>query len=345
MTGPSAAVVICAYTLDRWTDLTEAVSSAAGQAPPPDELWLVVDHNPDLLERARAELTGAHPRLRVIANQRKKGLSGARNTGLEHAGADVVVFLDDDATATEGWLAHILAPYADQDVLAVGGAAEPRWPEGEARPPTLPAAGASDRGELDWVVGCTYAGQPHALQAVRNLMGCNMSFRREVFSVVGGFSEELGRVGRIPLGCEETELCIRARAARPGAQIVFEPRALVRHHVSTDRLTWRYLRHRCYAEGISKAAVAVMVGQDRALETERSYVTRVLPRGVLREVTAAASPRGGDRLRRLEGALAIVLGLGATVLGYGRGRLSAARALRADPAGSRTPELRTTSAS
>jgi GT2 family glycosyltransferase len=345
MTGPSAAVVICAYTLDRWTDLADAVSSAAEQTPPPDELWLVVDHNPALLERARMELTAAHPGLRVIANERKKGLSGARNTGLQHAGAEVVVFLDDDATATEGWLARLLAPYADLDVLAVGGAAEPRWSAGDQRPATLPVAGGSDRGELDWVVGCTYAGQPQALRAVRNMMGCNMSFRREVFSEVGGFSEELGRVGKIPLGCEETELCIRARAARPGAQILFEPHALVRHHVSSDRLTWRYLRHRCFAEGISKAAVAVMVGQDRALETERSYVTRVLPRGVLRELTAAARPGGGDRLRRLEGAFAIVLGLGATILGYGRGRLSAARALRDGAAATPAPELRTASTS
>jgi GT2 family glycosyltransferase len=345
MTRPSAAVVICAYTLDRWADLAEAVSSAAGQVPPPDELCLVIDHNPDLLERARTELSAAHPRLQVIANQRKKGLSGARNTGLEHVSAEVVVFLDDDATATEGWLAHLLAPYTDLDVLAVGGAAEPRWPEGEERPPTLPAAGALDRGELDWVVGCSYAGQPTELRAVRNLMGCNMSFRREVFAVVGGFSEELGRVGKIPLGCEETELCIRARAARPEARILFEPRALVRHHVSNDRLTWRYLRHRCYAEGISKAAVAVMVGQDRALETERSYVTRVLPQGVLRELAAATRPRGRDRLRRLEGGFAIVLGLTGTVLGYGRGRLGAARALRDGSAGSRTPGLRSASTS
>ena len=44
-------------------------------------------------------------------------------------------------------------------------------------------------------------------------MGCNMSFRREVFERIGGFAEEIGRIGKNPLGCEETELCIRARQA------------------------------------------------------------------------------------------------------------------------------------
>ena len=51
-------------------------------------------------------------------------------------------------------------------------------------------------GELDWIVGCTYTGQPTEQAEVRNLMGCNMSFRREVFERVGGFAEEIGRIGQ-----------------------------------------------------------------------------------------------------------------------------------------------------
>jgi len=327
MSPPTTAVVVCAYTLARWDDLVAALDSAAGQSPAPDELWLIVDHNPDLLDRARHELVALHARLQVRPNDRKQGLSGARNTALDLATADVIVFLDDDASADDGWLAALTAPYANAAVMAVGGAATPRWPEGRTRPVTLPA-GQGDRGELDWVVGCTYRGQPSTAQPVRNLMGCNMSFRRGVFAEVGGFSEDLGRVGKTPLGCEETELCIRARAARPGADILFVPSALVRHHVSTDRLTWRYLRRRCFAEGVSKAAVAAMVGQDRALETERSYVSQVLPGGVLRELRMAVTATGPDRARRLSGAAAIVLALGSTVLGYARGRVSAGAVLQ-----------------
>lgn len=321
MTRPTAAVVVCAYTLERWDDLSAALRSAAAQDPAPQELWLVVDHEDELLARATAELAPEIPGLQVIENQRRQGLSGARNTALEHVGADVVVFLDDDACAEPGWLAALLAPYADPEVIVVGGVARPRWPAGAVRPATLPSAGPEGswevRGELDWVVGCTYAGQPAQLSEVRNVMGCNMSFRLSVFTQLGGFSEDLGRVGKVPLGCEETELCIRAASLFAGGQILFEPRARVRHHVSPDRLTWSYLRRRCYAEGVSKAAVSVMVGRDAALATERGYVTRVLPAGVARELVAALRGRAAGRVA---GAAAIVLALTTTTIGYLRGQ-------------------------
>ncbi|MCW2811471.1 MAG: hypothetical protein JWP61_1929 [Friedmanniella sp.] len=334
MSGPTTSVVVCAYTLKRWDDLVAAVTSAAGQDPAPDELWLVVDHNEELLARARAELVPRVPSLRVVPNTRKQGLSGGRNTALELVGAEVVVFLDDDAQAEPGWLKALSEPYRDPNVIAVGGVAKPRWPQGHDRPVTLPAApDAADswasRGELDWVVGCTYAGQPLQTAEVRNLMGCNMSFRRSVFADLDGFSESLGRVGTIPLGCEETELCIRATARHPGSRILFVPEARIRHHVSEDRLTWSYLRRRCFAEGVSKAAVATMVAPGAALSTERTYTTRVLPGGVLREIGHA---RRGDR-RGWSGAAAIVVGLAWTVAGYARGRVGT----RGLPAPERAP--------
>lgn len=340
MTDPSVAVVVCAYTLDRWDDLVQALQSAAAQDPAPDELWLVVDHNDLLLQRAQHDLPGRLPGLRVVPNSRTRGLSGARNTALEQVGTDVVVFLDDDAAAESGWLRRLAAPYADPAVVAVGGSATPRWPEGADRPGTLPAADGQ-WGELDWVVGCSYRGLPEEPRAVRNLMGCNMSLRRSVVEADGGFNEGLGRVGRTPLGCEETELCIRATAARPAAVIWFDPAARVRHRVSPDRLTWRYLLRRCYAEGVSKAAVALLVGADRGLATERSYATRVLPSAVARGLARAAT-RPGARVRSLEGALAVTVGLTATAWGYARGRLLAARAggLTVTPA----PRLRLTPA-
>jgi hypothetical protein len=170
------------------------------------------------------------------------------------------------------------------------------------------------------------------LEPVRNLMGCNMSFRRTVFAQIGGFNEGLGRVGKIPLGCEETELCIRASQANPGTRILFEPAALVRHHVSPDRRTWKYLVRRCYAEGLSKAAIAGLVGKQDALSTERGYATRVLPRAVGRELSAAARPGDADRSRSVRGAAAVVLALGATVVGYLRAKAADTESAMASPA-------------
>ncbi len=73
---------------------------------------------------------------------------------------------------------------------------------------------------------------------------------------VGGFKDGIGRVGRTPLGCEETELSIRARAAT-GGRIVQMPDAKVEHRVSADRTRWLYFRRRCWAEGLSKAVAKI----------------------------------------------------------------------------------------
>jgi GT2 family glycosyltransferase len=294
---------------------------------------VVIDHNTQLLERLTQQIVPQEPLLTVIPNSRKQGLSGARNTALEQVTAEIVVFLDDDAAAEPGWLQALVEPYEEPTVIAVGGVAEPSWPAGHRRPKTLPAALDEGRGELDWVVGCTYQGQPVDTQRVRNLMGCNMSFRRSVFGVVAGFSEDLGRVGKIPLGCEETELCIRATAALPEGQILFEPRARVTHQVSVDRLSWKYLLRRSFAEGLSKAAVSHMVGPSRALETERRYASRVLPLGVLRQLRRAVTG-GASALGAVQGAGAIVLALGATISGYVR-----ARSVRATVLNSSSPRL------
>jgi hypothetical protein len=167
-------------------------------------------------------------------------------------------------------------------------------------------------------VGCSYRGQPTQRAEIRNPIGCNMSFRRELFEAVGGFSTGMGRVGRKPVGCEETELGIRAAQQVRGVGFVGEPSAEVEHRVSPDRHTLAYFRSRCVAEGRSKALVAGRVVAGDALSAERSYTTRVLPAGVLRGVADALR---GD-LCGLGRSAAIVMGLALTTLGYLHGRIA-----------------------
>ncbi len=304
---PTASVVICAYTLDRWPDLVAGFAGLAAQTVPPHEVLLVIDHHDELLRRADVEF-GRRPRTRVLANDRSRGASGARNAGIARATGEVVVFLDDDAAPDPDWLAHLLAPYADPRVHGVGGYADPVWPAG-GRPAQLVP-------ELDWIIGCTYRGQPTELAEVRNLVACNMSVRRSVFDRVGTFDEEVGRIGRIPLGCEETELCIRLGRDIPGARLLFEPRARVHHRVTEQRRTWGYLRSRSFAEGLSKAAMARVVGAQDATSVEKDYVRRVLVGAVAREVRRGL--RGHPEGWR--GAGGILLSLAAAGVGYLRGR-------------------------
>ena len=256
--------------MDRWDVIVAGMDALAHQTVPPLETILVVDHHDGLLARARDEF----PDVRVLDNLRTGGASGARNTGIAQAKGSIIAFVDDDATPEPDWIEQLLAAYDDEHVMAVGGVATPVWPS--RRPDHLPP-------ELDWIVGCTYQGQPTVRTDVRNLWGCNMSVRSEVFQRVGNFDEQVGRIGLIPLGTEETELCIRIAQQIPGARVVFEPRALVHHQVTAARTTWAYLRSRSHAEGVSKAAMVAVVGTSTA--PPRSVLRPlVLPRGVLREL-------------------------------------------------------------
>lgn len=312
MAGLDFSVVICAYTEDRWADLTAAVASVQAQTRPARELIIVIDHNPRLCERARA----AFPAVTVLENHQARGLSGARNTGLAAASGAVVAFMDEDAVAAADWLAELAAGYARPEVLGVGGAIEPQWETG--RPAWFPA-------EFDWVVGCTYRGLPTTAAPVRNLIGCNMSVRREVFGEVGGFRDGVGRIGTTPVGCEETELCIRARQHWPGRPFLYIPQARVHHRVPAVRAQWRYFQARCWSEGRSKALVAQLVGAQDALGTERAYTFKTLPAGVWRGLRDLVL---GRELAGLQRAAAIAAGLALTALGYLSGRLAGAPSRR-----------------
>ena len=298
----TTAVVICAFSSARWPVTLAAIESVLAQSRPADEVLLVIDYNDALFERAINELDG----VRVALNQHEKGLAGGKNTGLELAQADLVAFLDDDAVANPTWLERLVRHVeADPEVLGVGSAVSPTWAGGA--PNWFPP-------EFLWVVGCSYRGLPERTAPIRNPFGGAMVVRRAEALAAGGFSTTLGRVGDKPTGCEETEFCIRMRR-RSGGRFLFDPEANILHAVPADRGRWSYFLRRCYYEGRSKAIVAQHAGTDSALASERSYVARTLPSGLLRSARRAAS---GD-LNGLNEGLAILAGLLATCVGYGQG--------------------------
>jgi glucosyl-dolichyl phosphate glucuronosyltransferase len=305
MSVPSVSVVICAHTEKRWDDTLAAAASVLTQSHAAKELIVVVDHNQRLYQRLKSSL----PEATVTENCEKQGLSGGRNTGVALAAGEIVAFLDDDAVAEPDWLRFLVDAYTDPTVAGVGGLTLPLWDEG--RPSWFPR-------EFDWVVGCSYLGMSAHRTPVRNLLGANASFRREIFANVGGFTSGLGRSAtKLPLGCEETEFCIRIGQRLPGKVLVTDNRAVVRHRVPEVRSRFSYYRTRCYAEGLSKAIVSRSVGTHDGLSTERRYVIRTLTLGVARGFIEALRGRGAGLAR----AGAIVAGFACVTGGYVIGTL------------------------
>lgn len=306
--GPGPiSVIICAYTIARWDELEAAVQSVLNQTLPPHEITVVIDGNPDLLAQAKEHFEG----IAVAANQHGAGLSGARNTGADLSSGAVLAFLDDDGVAGHEWLEEHAKAYISDDVLGVGGDVFPLWRA--EKPAWLPK-------ELYWVIGCSYTGLPEEPAEIRNPIGANMSIRAEIYKGAGGFQHALGRrdtSGKAITGtADETEFCIRASAHYPQGRWIYQPKASIHHVVTPDRTTWRYFEDRCRLEAGSKAVLTKLQGQRQGLSSERRYVTRVLPKGLIRELTTAAR---GD-IDGLKCAYTIIAALSITSYTYFRAR-------------------------
>jgi glucosyl-dolichyl phosphate glucuronosyltransferase len=312
-----ATVVVCAFASERLEQTVDCVRSVLNQDPRPAQMIVVVDHNESLRDELRARLPDE---VEVVANGDARGLSSARNTAIARSRGEYVVFIDDDAIAHDGWLARLLAAFDDPEVVGVGGHARPLW---ETTPPGwLPP-------EFLWVVGCSYSGLPER-GTVRNPLGCNMAFRAGLFEMVGRFNPAIGRLGSLPLGCEETEFCLRAARAMPGARIALTEGAEIDHRVPAARATPRYLLRRCYFEGISKALVR-RLGDSRSLDTERAYLRHALPARLSSAIRRVA---GGRDARDGAGQFAAVVG---AVAAAGVGYLVGVMAFRVRPPAALAP--------
>lgn len=287
------SVVICCFTVRRRDQVLAAVGAALAQVRAGDEVLVVVDHNDEL----RADLTAAlPPEVLVLANGFEQGLSGARNTGLHKASGDVVVYLDDDAVLRPDALTAARREFVSgTGVLGIGGAVAADWATGQP-PQWFPD-------EFGWVVGCDYRGLPGDGEEIRNPIGAAMAVRRDALAEIGGFSDRLGRVGELPMGCEETLMGIALRQRFPGKRIVRVTGFGVTHAVPADRASLRYFTRRCFQEGRSKAILTRMSGADSALASERNYATSVLPAGLRRYRISAA-------------AVALAVGFGMTATGF-----------------------------
>jgi polysaccharide pyruvyl transferase WcaK-like protein/GT2 family glycosyltransferase len=309
---PTISVITAAFAMERWDGLCQAVTSITAQTVAVLETIVVIDHNPDLLDRARRELPGVV----VVPNLRDRGASGARNSGVAASRGDVVAFLDDDAVASPSWLETMLPHFADPDVVGVGCRVVPVW--AGSRPRWFPP-------EFDWAVGGSYRGMPEEAAPVRNVWTCGMAVSRPVFDAIGGFRDEFGKVGGRSRP-EDTDLSLRAAAARPGGTWVYDPAAAVSHHVPLKRATFGFFLRRCLNEGSGKAALAALNGDGQSTSAERLYTRRVLPAGVARGLrdTVRGDVSGGLR------SVAIVAGLSSATAGFAAGRV-AGMLHRADP--------------
>jgi len=151
-------------------------------------------------------------------------LPGARNYGVRRSAGEVILFIDDDVQLPPGYLAAHARNYSRPEVGAVAGRVFDRMKLGESKGELtieyLPSE-ASDPGIAWYHLDLVHTVKP---QQVISTRGCNMSFRREIFTKYGLMFDERFRGSAVR---EESDFCLRLR--QTGYQIWYDPEASLVH--------------------------------------------------------------------------------------------------------------------
>ncbi|MEM2099476.1 MAG: glycosyltransferase family 2 protein [Candidatus Bathyarchaeia archaeon] len=208
------SVVIVTY--NRCRDLEECLNSLLNLKEDISEIVVVDSNSTD----GTHELVKKYP-LKFI-NIKERSMVKARNIGFQNAKSEIVAYLDDDVVVSRDWAEHMLEPYADKCVAAVVGRV---IPYGNSEKSIYMPAKHNAIGKVfnnGMILGNfdLPAQQPIEVDTV---IGCNMSFRRDLLLKVGGFDENFRG------SCFRDDTDISHRLKLLNYKIIYNPKAIVRH--------------------------------------------------------------------------------------------------------------------
>jgi GT2 family glycosyltransferase len=209
-----STVTVVVITLNRPECLRRCMMALDVQTVAPSQV-IVVDASHD--QRSRRVMQ-RFPSVLYLAEPALFGrIPASRNRALLEAVGDIIAFLDDDAYAHPDWLRKLLAAYDGPNIGAVGG----RALNGQRGEETAASVGVIERN--GFLTG-NFACDPGEIVEVDHVIGCNMSFRREVMERLGGFRNDYGGISGL---CEDSDFCLRVKAL--GYRLRFQPAACVDH--------------------------------------------------------------------------------------------------------------------
>ncbi|MEA5469538.1 glycosyltransferase family 2 protein [Spirulina sp. 06S082] len=243
MLTPSISAIICTYNRD--TYVGAAIDSILAQDLPEFEVILVDNCSTDRT-KAIAQERLSDPRFKYFYES-QLGLSAARNRGFKEAKGDILVYLDDDAVASPGWLRAIYQAYKNNEKLAIaGGKTTLIWPPNTPRPNWLSRDASGVLGLYDLGDAPLSITRPD-----RSPIGANYSIRRDILEAIGGFNVNLGRVGKNLVSNEE--LFMTEQVLKQGWMVMYLPDAAAGHNVIPERITPNWFLKRSWGQGISES--------------------------------------------------------------------------------------------
>src|SRR6266700_4011983 len=209
---PRVSVVVCSY--NGAATIRDTLEGLSNVDYPDFEVIAVNDGSTD----STPDIASEYPFVKLV-NTENRGLSNARNTGIEAADGQLVAFIDDDAYPDSLWLKYLVLGLIEGNSAGVGG-------------PNLPPP------KDDWrdAAMAHAPGGPNPVlisdRIAEHIPGCNMMFRKDALLAISGFDPVFRAAG------DDVDLCWRLRER--GGVIGFSPAALVWHHRrSSIRRYWK----------------------------------------------------------------------------------------------------------
>lgn len=195
--SPLASLIVC--TRDRPHQLDAALRTIAVSVPRECPIMLIDQSSSRETEAVVARHRDALPTLNYVRSA-TRGLSAARNEGVQRTTTDLVLFTDDDCAMVAGWVDAWTAAFASRPMVGIAFgpvvSAEPESPLGHI-PTFQPAAHTHTHGLEIFKRGAGAVG-----------MGASMALRRDAWAAVSGFDERLG-AGTRYRSAEDTDIAFR----------------------------------------------------------------------------------------------------------------------------------------
>lgn len=241
---PDVMVSICIPTRDRPEDLTRCLTSLNNhKSRVPFEI-VVADNNPSsgISEPVVRNFPGV-----LYVPEPRPGVSYARNAAALHASGDIIVTTDDDVVIMDGWLDNLIAPFSDEEVMAVTGMVLPLEMEHVSQYWFEVYGGLTHSYERIRFDKSFYENTPPDQHVPAYLIGvtANAAFRAEVFAdpEIGPFDDVL-RVSE--------DLYMFYRLTKNNRVVIYEPKAVAQHR---HRNTMEGLTRQIYSYGRSSIAM------------------------------------------------------------------------------------------